>query len=336
MKEKRKTKKKQRKILLSILMIIFTGIILTASTYAWFTANKTVTVDQIDVNVAASNGLQVSVDAITWKTVISNTDIIGASTTYPGAVNQMPNTTNSMVPVSTAGDVTAATGFLNMYRGEISSDDAGNYTLTAAQSTETNGTTGDFIAFDLFFQVTELTPVYLTSNSSVKALSTSSGIENSARVAFVPQGNAANGTPAATLQALKATSNTGWQLWEPNYDVHTAAAIANANNNYGITTTATGAAQIPYHGVKANIPAAANIPLRSTDATYFAAMTPTISSVEAGIPTGAYASAFTLQPGVTKMRVYMWVEGQDVDCENDASGGSLSYNLQFSSLSSAG
>lgn len=335
MKEKRTKRKNKRKILLSILMIIFTGIILTASTYAWFTANKTVKVDQIDVNVAASNGLQVSVDAITWKTVISNDDIKGASATYPGAVNQLPNTTNAMVPVSTAGDVTAATGFLNMYKGEINSDDLGNYTLAAAKTTEVNGITGDFIAFDLFFQVTNVTPIYLTSSSNVQALNTSTGIENAGRVAFVPQGTTANGTLPATIQALKAADNTGWKLWEPNYDVHTASAVANANSNYGIVTTTTGGTQLAYNGVKADIPAASNIRLNSTDPTYFTAMTPTISSVAAGIPTDAYANAFTLQPGITKMRVYMWVEGQDVDCENDASGGSLSYNLQFSSLTKA-
>ena len=52
--------KRKRKIFLSILMILFVGIILTASTYAWFTANQTVTVQTIDVNVAAQNGLQIS------------------------------------------------------------------------------------------------------------------------------------------------------------------------------------------------------------------------------------------------------------------------------------
>ena len=26
----------------------------------------------------------------------------------------------------------------------------------------------------------------------------------------------------------------------------------------------------------------------------------------------------------------MWIEGQDVDCEDHASGGSITYNLQFS------
>ena len=38
---------------------------------------------------------------------------------------------------------------------------------------------------------------------------------------------------------------------------------------------------------------------------------------------------FALSAGVTKVRVYMWIEGQDVDCENNASGTDISYNLQF-------
>jgi hypothetical protein len=222
-----------------------------------------------------------------------------------------------------------------MYKGEITSDAGGNYILTATKTTETNGTAGDFIVFDLFFQVTAATPIYLSSNSSVKALNTSTGIENAARVAFLPEGNVATGSATATIQALKASSNTGLKIWEPNYDVHTAAAVANANSNYGITTTQTGGSLLAYSGVKAPIAAAADIKLNSTDATYFTAMTPAITSVAAGIPTTAYASAFTLAAGVTKMRVYMWVEGQDVDCENNASGGSLSYNLQFTSLNQA-
>ena len=31
----------------------------------------------------------------------------------------------------------------------------------------------------------------------------------------------------------------------------------------------------------------------------------------------------------------MWVEGQDVDCENNASGTDISYNVQLSTQSSA-
>ena len=35
--------------------------------------------------------------------------------------------------------------------------------------------------------------------------------------------------------------------------------------------------------------------------------------------------------GVTKMRVYLWIEGQDIDCENNASGGKISFDLQITS-----
>ena len=38
---------------------------------------------------------------------------------------------------------------------------------------------------------------------------------------------------------------------------------------------------------------------------------------------------FTLSAGITKIRMYMWIEGQDVDCENTASGTDISFNVQF-------
>ena len=56
----------------------------------------------------------------------------------------------------------------------------------------------------------------------------------------------------------------------------------------------------------------------------------TNGSIAKGIPETAYLKAFHIDEGVTKVRIYMWVEGQDVDCEDKASGGSLSYNLSFS------
>lgn len=37
----------------------------------------------------------------------------------------------------------------------------------------------------------------------------------------------------------------------------------------------------------------------------------------------------TLKPGYTKMRIYMWLEGQDVDCFTGASGTYLNFDLQF-------
>ena len=39
---------------------------------------------------------------------------------------------------------------------------------------------------------------------------------------------------------------------------------------------------------------------------------------------------FSINSGITKIKVYMWIEGQDVDCENSASGANITFDLQFS------
>ena len=336
---KKKQEKNRKKIFILILMILFTGVVLTSSTYAWFTANKTVTVEKIDVNVAASHGLQVSVDAVNWKTVISNADINGAGTNYQAAVNQLPTyspdggATNSIVPVSTVGEIDSTTGFMKMFEGEIGSNAGGQYILTAEQVTEehrSNG--GSFIAFDIFFQTNQAEEIYLTSNSSIIALGDSTGIENASRVAFINHGTVAAGSAAADAQKLKA--GTAPVIWEPNYDIHTAAAVKNASDTYGINTTQTGGSVLTYYGVKADITSTANVLLNDKTDKFFGLVEPQITTPATGITQEAYKKVFDIQAGITKVRIYMWVEGQDVDCENNASGGSISYNLQFSTLSS--
>ena len=334
--EKRNSKKrkKSKKIFIAILMILFTGVILTASTYAWFTANKTVTVSQIDVNVTTSEGLQISTDAVNWKTVISNEDITGV--TYDGSTNQLPGQTATIKPTSTIGEIDGATGFMKMFVGTVESNDAGDYILTATQSIETKSTTtGDFVVFDLFFQTNAAATVYLTSSSSVKASKTATGIQNAARVGFVVQGHAAAGTDAATIRALKSDGTVPAVIWEPNNDVHTAAAVKHAADVYQISTQQAGAPKLAYKGVKKDISKTANIPLNSAETEYFADVKPNISTTVAGIPKEKYERVFDLEAGVTKVRIYMWVEGQDVDCEDNASGGAVAYNLQFSTLDKA-
>ena len=46
---------------------------------------------------------------------------------------------------------------------------------------------------------------------------------------------------------------------------------------------------------------------------FFEKVTPDLTSVAAGIPTNAYLKVLTLNPGITKVRVYLYLEGQDVD-----------------------
>ena len=97
-----KQSKKQNKRLKSLVLLLFlTIVLLSTSTYAWFTANRTVSIEAIDISVAASSGLQISTNAKDWKTLITNEDIINV-TDYTNPVNQVPNV---LAPVSTTGAV---------------------------------------------------------------------------------------------------------------------------------------------------------------------------------------------------------------------------------------
>lgn len=50
-------------------MLIVTAVSLTTASYAWFTENTTVSVEDIEVTVDASNGIQISTDAQNGKQI---------------------------------------------------------------------------------------------------------------------------------------------------------------------------------------------------------------------------------------------------------------------------
>ena len=321
-----KRNKRKNNLRYSLLLLLLLLVFLIVSTYAWFTANQTVTISTLDVNVQTSNGLQISADAINWKTILQKEDITGASATYTTNTNQMPD---EMEPVSTAGTVTA--GVMDMFSGEVDADDSGtDYTLVSNKLTDTRGTEGTYIAFDIFLRIDQPSQVYLTTASNVtyKQGATDKGLQNAARVAFIDEGNASIETEPTTIQALK--NGTSSIIWEPNYDVHTAAGVLNAKEIYGLDTTTTGGTQLLYDGIKAAFDIDQGVTLKTASADdfgdYFQAVTPTISTTK---DFDTQQSLLNLKAGITKVRIYMWVEGQDVDCENNASGTDISFNVQI-------
>ncbi len=102
----KKQKRNQRKtgVLTTLMLLLLTLILLVTSTYAWFTSNQTVTIGTIDVNVRASNGLQISVDAETWQPIITKQELL--DTAYSGNFNQLPSV---ITAVSTSGRVSDGT-----------------------------------------------------------------------------------------------------------------------------------------------------------------------------------------------------------------------------------
>jgi len=308
---------------------------LGTSTYAWFTANQVVTINSINVNVEASNGLQISTDASTWKSVITNADI--TTNAYNTNVNQFPPTVTA---VSTDGIVNESTGRLNMYYGSVGTDaTTGNYVITTSLETDTKGTTGNYIAFDVFLRVDQTRDVYLTNASRVTAKTGSDdkGLKNAARVGFVVLGHGESTAAASSLIALN-DLNTGDGedtkaiIWEPNMDAHMPIVTSQVASEYGVTIVQN--SNTPYRGVNKAITSAVDLKnlVNGTDTTNATLVTPDIKTTAAN---AAYQKLMTLQSGVTKVRIYMWIEGQDIDCENNATGSDITFDLQISTQSSA-
>lgn len=345
--QKQEKRKKQR-VFFSIIMILFTGIILTASTYAWFTSNRNTSVKDIDVNVTASTGFQISADADEWKSILSFDDLKGI--TYTGGHNRFPT---EVAPVSTIGDVSDTNGFMQMYIGTVTDEEGASY-LKSELLSETYATpvvsNGNFIAFDLYFRSGTASDVFLAKGSKVGGKGTDSGIKNASRVGFIVEGNTDYASEASTAQGLQCSNETDSVapcttslIWEPNATSHTAAAVSHGKKVYGITTDATNsdlydadgnAKVLPYKGVKTVFD---KVAVNSTSSDNFAtpANLRTTKLDFATAITGANVPAFHINAGITKVRVYMWVEGQDIDCEDNAASTAtttkgLQFNLAFS------
>lgn len=329
MKKNRKRKKK------TFLLIWFflVALLLTTGTYAWFSSNRIVYIEFFNVHVETDGGMQISADASNWKTLVEIEELATIhETTYPDSVNQLPS---SMNPVSTAGSIDRNTGYLKMYYGAMENDGLDSYVLSTFRDTETRGfgleSSGNFIAFDIFFRGSGQKQLYLDSTSYVKyAGEKGVGIENSARVAFVVMGNTPSTDSVANMQAMKNSSENSVYIWEPNYDTHTESGVLNAETLYGIKTTETDAKKISYSGVNAEINKTMNVTMDKANAKSNPDL---FKEVDIAVATKSEFTTnmplFTLQDGVTKVRVYMWLEGQDVDSENNASFGNIDYYIQF-------
>lgn len=318
-KSKRKTSLKS-----AILLLLLMAILLVTSSYAWFTANQTVTISSLQVNVKASNGLQISTDGKTWKSIITQEDIKAG---YAGNTNNIPT---EMAPVSTTGTVT--NGNLDMYYGSVVTNTAGDFILTAEKDADNKG---HYIVFDVFLKVDAVTDVYMTEESKVEyAGANTQGLENAARVGFIIEGNTAATSGINTITGLSLATGTA-KIWEPNYDTHSDLAITNAKTNYDLTITSPNPDALTYYGVKAPIAAGDNIPIKQVgtpSVDHFSAVTPAIKTINGSTLRPKFEN---LAAGITKVRIYMWVEGQDVDCENGASGTDIKYTVQFSTKETA-
>lgn len=330
MKKSKNKKFKKSRLFYLLLLLLLTTISLSTSSYAWFTTNRLVKIDLLDVSVRAQGGIEISVDGTDWKSAVSVDDIVNAELNYPANINQIPFV---LEPVSTIGEL--ENGKMKIFYGNAVNNETGQYILETTRSIEERSfgetSNGKFITFDLFLKTSSNTKLYLTPESNVTYTGDeSAGIENAVRFAFIEEGTVAVGSSLNVIQSLLTNDNNKVYIWEPNYDTHTEHGIENAKDVYNITIT-NPSGQVNYDGVSKEISKNQNITTNKANSTNYPNF---FKKVEVDYYTkngfDTNIEVFSLKSGITKIKVYMWVEGQDVDCENNAAIGNISLNLQFS------
>lgn len=311
------------------LSLLFTSLLFVTSSYAWLSSTRVIGSNTFNIYVASKGGVEISTDAINWKNVISLADLINARSRYPRSLNQIPY---RIEPVSSSGEVEA--GKLKIFHGTVHQDfSLGKEYITTTRTIEEEGfgteSDGKFIVFDLFFKVNSKKKLYIDVGSQIASTNfLNYGIENAFRVAFLNEGVVAIDATILSMQNINDASTS--IVWEPNFDVHTQYAVQHAKEVYNINTSLANASRIEYYGVREEISANRRLWINETNLVF---NRDKFKVVPVEIATSSKfnqkSELLMLEAGVNKIRTYIWIEGQDVDCENNASLADVSINLQL-------
>lgn len=385
MENKQKNSKKRLNSL--ILLVAFTAIMLIVSTYAWFSTQKNVTLGKLQGKVNVAEGLQISLDAKTWKNEIdfsafnvdNDTGIWTSEVYVPGATLNEPYTLSDgsttaknvlpdeLLPVSTTGtgEDAITKEQIAMYRGENKDAIKLNNIVKLTEEAASG-----YYAIDFFLQNSSASgvtvdPLQLEPNSSFAVLQSqksTTGLQNTGRIALALYANSndskvtVNDTPTTEqiIEGTTGTNITSVAIWEPNANAHVQNivdsnnyikwSVADAKTMFGDSATGdekfTTTTQMPTYALTSTSAGTSitNIYDWKTPSTGLAKQY-TLQTTTAGItdPTQLVSAAdgstaFTIPGGqYVRMRMYVWLEGQDVDCTNYASlGGGVELTLGFS------
>jgi len=348
----RKRSRSSRRRMNSIFMtLLLTAVMLVMSTYAWFSSNRTVTINGITAKVTAAEGLQISLDGVTWGTSVTAdaSNLATAAATATGINDYL--LPNELKPVSTIGATTGAE--IEFFDGKVTPDGTQlDGAASATRTASTTSSTGKYIVFDVYLKNSssqDKDPFQLGANSLVR-LGTAedkkgvenTGLENSVRVGFMLFGNTALPTASQSDLAALAVGTPSVSIWEPNYNKH----INEVSSNDARIKTPGGSADFKTFGIK-DASSSTLIGINGTAATAFMAETNTVrtdnlvnadtqltTAVATGTGEGAVAAGSNMSlkgNAISKVRVYVWLEGQDPDCIDTASTGKyLDFVINFS------
>lgn len=318
------------------LVILISGVLFIVSTYAWFSTNLNVKIDTFKMSVKKNLGLSISLDGINFDTSveISRQVLINdLKNTYPNNTSQW---SDGLTPVSSNGITNHNSPNFNIFtssgvRYPDKSKENG-YVRTEMHFEDGRNPFNSYIAFDIFFKNDSGSPVndnlYFDYGSSVTiedgADEEMIGLLNSVRIGITKIGSTSKDSDVNTIQNLKCNNNCYSIIYEPNSTAHSYLSIERATK-YGLNLI-DGKYYETYAFKKAGGPVFIEYSISGSpyiDPAYFQ-LQETITEDDFDEP------LFTVPDGITKARMYIWIEGQDIDSlETDSNGADISISIDF-------
>lgn len=279
----------------SLAMLLVAVLALGTATYAWFTAASTGRIQNIEFTATSADGISLSTSGLpgTYKSTLDFTD-------YPNSENVV------LQPVSIAN---AANSNFTVYSGLFNED---TQTITTSV---VNTPGGSYILMPLYIwnSGSNNIDVYL-SDATVEATS-SIRTDLATRIGIVSYTNTVaydTLTSASNMDTIFTAFGDSF-IYEPNADTHLDSSISGNE----------------YHAV---ISAQADQATIGSNNHIIATGEPAVGSVTTTAKTcGIGQTDMVTVPGssVMKVLIYVWIEGQDIDCFNEIAAGHVKIELVF-------
>ena len=305
-------KKQIRKAMLcTIAMMVAAIVSLTGVTYAWFSESDSADVTGLNMDVVASEGgVYISTDGYDLDSFTTSVALDAGTDKYS--------------PVSTAGDYSEA-GYLKFFSGSL---EAPKDPTIKIKEVARGDKKGAYVEEDIYFdnsmgtapitislEGTLIVPMPVTEGAATKPINLAT------RVAVVTRGSLLQ----SEILEGKTYDHTpvSLQIYENDAKLHTTSGILEYEK---LDSEAKATDKFDTYALKATTTAAEDEAgginrFAKSDTTHLKKMTTVsdASAIEIVVPAGSYL----------KTTIYVWIEGQDADCQNDVSGQKFNAAIKF-------
>ncbi|MBQ5591631.1 MAG: hypothetical protein IIU80_01645 [Clostridia bacterium] len=300
---------RKRTFISAIAMLLVSAIVLTSSTFAWFSMAKRVEVEKMQLNITSPDGVQISGNTDAFTTMLTYDDLMGLSgarwDAYDGNTNNFPELlrpSSSVLSFSKSLPV--------FFEGSVNDSKQLNLYQVA-------DTSSGYVVFDLFVKVSKPETVWF--NETTLTCEGNADVPTAMRMAFINCGTVTEKSDAAAISAVLPIDQNGrratlYEFDSTNHTQHSGYSAGPATHDKYIWAAGNNVKMVDASAEKYYV-----------DDPYNARVTSATGKVnENNVDTEGYIS---VQTGVNRIRVYLWMEGNDVDCANDVAGATIDFNL---------